>query len=99
MRRSPLALLLIPALAACSTEQVVGNTVDVAAGATELVVRGAVGATKLAARGTVAGVRRLNEAQGGRAAGTLVCVDGEGRVVGTVTREGGQAVCTLDPAA
>ena len=93
------AILTLPILlAACSTEQVVGNTVDVAAGATELVVRGAVGATRLAAKGTVAGVRRLNEAQAGRAAGTVVCVNAAGEIVGTVTVENGQRVCTLDPA-
>ncbi|MGY3437370.1 MULTISPECIES: hypothetical protein [unclassified Marinovum] len=39
------------ALSACSTEQVVGNTVDGVGGATKLAAKGVVGAGRLAVRG------------------------------------------------
>lgn len=39
------------ALSACTTDQVIDNSVGVAAGATKVVAKGAVGATKLAYKG------------------------------------------------
>ncbi|MBW6419743.1 hypothetical protein [Celeribacter sp. PS-C1] len=52
-RKMTFALLLSAGigLSACSSDQVIGNTVDVAASGTELVARGAVGAGKLAYKG------------------------------------------------
>ncbi|QFS85158.1 hypothetical protein [Roseivivax sp. THAF197b] len=53
IRTAALTVLLSGAMAlsACSTEKAIDNTVDVAAGTTRLVAKGAVGAGKLAYRG------------------------------------------------
>ncbi len=49
--RKAIAVALVLGLSACSTNQVIDNTVDVASGATKLAAKGAVGAGKLVYRG------------------------------------------------
>lgn len=51
---SALALAAVVGLSACSSGQVIDNTVDVAGGATKVVAKSVVGAGKLAVRGTKA---------------------------------------------
>ena len=48
--RKAIAVALVLGLSACSTNQVIDNTVDVASGATKLAAKGAVGAGKLVYR-------------------------------------------------
>lgn len=50
------AVLAVIGLAACSSDQVIDNTVDVAAGTTKVVAKGAVGAGKLVYKGGKAAV-------------------------------------------
>jgi len=46
-----IALTAVVGLSACTSDQVIDNTVGVAAGATKVVAKGAVGAGKLAVKG------------------------------------------------
>ncbi|WP_308917028.1 hypothetical protein [Jannaschia sp. LMIT008] len=89
------AAATLVATTGCTTRQVVENTGDAALGVTKIAVRGAAGAVRLAGRGTVAGVRRLTEARGDLAAGTEVCFDGDGEVIGVVQVIDGDRTCVL----
>ena len=103
-------LLVLPAtlaaLGACSPGDIASNTVDAAVftgrtavdvgvGAVKVVGRAASGAGDLA----VAGVRSLQERRGDRAAGTRVCVNAAGEILGTAELIDGEIVCTFDPQA
>ena len=98
MIRTAIALAAIVALTGCTTRQVVENTGDAALGVTKIAVRGAVGATRLAAKGTVAGVRKLRESRAGYEAGTEVCFDDDGEIIGVVEILDGERACVLDAA-
>lgn len=111
MRHTAFAAAAALALSGCTAGQVIENTGDVVAGtakvagrtavgATRIAVRGAAGATRLAARGTIAGVRRLREPRAGYEAGTEVCVNQDGEVLGRVEFVDDVPTCFLDdPAA
>lgn len=98
LKAGAVALFSVTSLSACSTAQVVDNTGEAITFIGTTAVRGVVGAGRLAVRGTRAGIGRLQEAQDGRPAGTLVCLNNAGDVYATATEENGETVCPPVPA-
>ncbi|MEX5726728.1 hypothetical protein Ga0609869_000081 [Rhodovulum iodosum] len=80
-------------LSGCSTRKIADNTTDAVVFVGKTAVNTAAGAGQLVMRGAAAGARRLQEPAQGYPAGTVVCLNDAGEISAAAVTDGDEGVC------